>query len=129
MRVKSAGNSVSRFPPGNGDRSPGRAAPAPPDGAGADAGGVALVASSDGRNGSVVIHQDAEIYASILHKKEQVKHAPPAGRKGWLQVVRGIVEVNGQRLRAGDGAALKDEPVLTITGESDGAEILLFDLP
>jgi redox-sensitive bicupin YhaK (pirin superfamily) len=91
-------------------------------------GRLRLVASSDGRDGSVIIHQDAEIYASILNEDEQVKHALPAGR-GWLQVVRGAVEVNGHSLRAGDGTAVNDEPVLTVTGESDDAEILLFDLP
>ena len=82
-----------------------------------------------GRDGSVVIHQDAEIYASILNKKEQVEHALPAERNGWLQVVRGAVDLNGQSLRAGDGAAVNSEPVLTVTGDSDGAEILLLDLP
>jgi redox-sensitive bicupin YhaK (pirin superfamily) len=92
-------------------------------------GRLRLVASSNGRDGSVVIHQDAEMYASILNEEERVKHALPAGRRGWLQVVRGAVEVNGHTLRAGDGAAVKDEPELTVTGESNGAEILLFDLP
>jgi quercetin 2,3-dioxygenase len=91
-------------------------------------GRLRLVASSDGRDGSVIIHQDAEIYASILNEDEQVEHALPAGR-GWLQVVRGAVEVNGHSLRAGDGTAVNDEPVLTVIGESDDAEILLFDLP
>jgi quercetin 2,3-dioxygenase len=91
-------------------------------------GRLRLVASSDGRDGSVIIHQDAEIYASILNEDEQVKHALPTGR-GWLQVVCGAVEVNGHSLRAGDGTAVNDEPVLTVTGESDDAEILLFDLP
>jgi redox-sensitive bicupin YhaK (pirin superfamily) len=92
-------------------------------------GRLRLVASSDGRDGSVVIHQDAQVYASILDKEEQVEHVLPAGGRGWVQVLRGAVEVNGQSLRAGDGAAVKDEPVLTVTGESDGSEILLFDLP
>jgi quercetin 2,3-dioxygenase len=91
-------------------------------------GRLRLVASSDGRDGSVIIHQDAEIYASILNEDEQVKHALPTGR-GWLQVVCGAVEVNGHSLRAGDGTAVNDEPVLTVTAESDDAEILLFDLP
>jgi redox-sensitive bicupin YhaK (pirin superfamily) len=92
-------------------------------------GRLRLVASSDGHDGSVVIHQDAEIYASILSKQEQVEHALPAGRHGWLQVVHGAVDLNDQSLRAGDGAAVNDEPVLIVTGDSDGAEILLFDLP
>lgn len=92
-------------------------------------GRLCVVASSDGRDGSVVIHQDAEIYASILSKREQVKHALPVGRHGWLQVVHGAVELNGQSLRAGDGAAVSGEPVLTVTGDSDSAEVLLFNLP
>jgi redox-sensitive bicupin YhaK (pirin superfamily) len=92
-------------------------------------GQLRLVAASDGCGGSVVIHQDAEIYALILKKEEQVEHVLPAGRNGWLQVVRGAVDLNGQSLRAGDGAAVSDEPVLTVTGARDGAEILLFDLP
>ena len=92
-------------------------------------GRLRLVASSDGRDGSVVIHQDAAIYASILGKQEQVEHTLPAGRRGWLQVVHGAVELNGQSLRAGDGAAVSNEPVLSVTGDSDRAEILLFDLP
>jgi redox-sensitive bicupin YhaK (pirin superfamily) len=92
-------------------------------------GRLRLVASHDGRDGSVLIHQTADIYASILNKGEQVEHALPAGRNGWLQVLRGAVEVNGQGLHAGDGAALNDEPALIVTARSDGAEILLFDLP
>ena len=92
-------------------------------------GRLCLIASSDGRNGSVVIHQDAEIYASILSNREQVEHALPARRHGWLQVVHGAVELNGQRLRAGDGAAVSGEPVLTVTGDSTSAEVLLFNLP
>ena len=92
-------------------------------------GRLRLVASSNGRDGSVVIHQDAEIYASILKKEEQVEHVLPAGRRSWLQVVHGAVELNGQSLRAGDGAAVSGEPVLTVTGDSDSAEVLLFNLP
>ena len=53
----------------------------------------------------------------------------PAGRRSWLQVVHGAVELNGQSLRAGDGAAVSGEPVLTVTGNSDSAEVLLFNLP
>jgi redox-sensitive bicupin YhaK (pirin superfamily) len=92
-------------------------------------GRLRLVASHDGRDGSVLIHQTADIYASILNKGEQVEHALPAGRNGWLQVLRGAVEVNGQGLHAGDGAALNDEPALIVTARSNGTEILLFDLP
>jgi quercetin 2,3-dioxygenase len=88
-----------------------------------------LVASRDGRDGSVRIHQDADIYASLLDKDAAVTHALANGRRGWIQVVRGAVEVNGKTLRAGDGAAASDLPALTVTATADGSEFLLFDLP
>ena len=92
-------------------------------------GRLRLVASRGGRDGSLVIHQDADIYASLLDEGDQVQHALRAGRKGWLQVARGAADVNGQTLRAGDGAAVEGEPELTITATANGTEILLFDLP
>ena len=92
-------------------------------------GRLRLVASPDGRDGSVVIHQDAAIYASLLNDDEQVTHTLRSGRKGWVQVARGAVEVNGRELGAGDGAAIADETGLIITARSDDAEFLLFDLP
>jgi redox-sensitive bicupin YhaK (pirin superfamily) len=92
-------------------------------------GRLRLVASPDGRDGSVKIHQDAAIYASLLDDDEQVTHTLRPGRKGWVQVARGAVEVNGEVLGAGDGAAIADETSLVITARSDDAEFLLFDLP
>jgi quercetin 2,3-dioxygenase len=92
-------------------------------------GRLRLVASRDGRDGSVHIHQDADIYASLLDKDATVTHALLAERRGWIQVVRGTVEVNGKSLRAGDGAAASELPALEITAMADGTEILLFDLP
>jgi redox-sensitive bicupin YhaK (pirin superfamily) len=91
-------------------------------------GRLRLVGSPDGRDGSIVIHQDAEIYASLLGGGDKVSHALAAGRKGWVQVIRGTVELNGETLRAGDGAGAKDESALTVAALDD-AEILLFDLP
>ena len=88
-----------------------------------------LIASPDGRDGSLTVHQDAAIYASLLKEGEQVAHALPAGRKAWLQVARGGVALNGQVLNEGDGAAVENETALTVAGRTDGAEILLFDLP
>jgi redox-sensitive bicupin YhaK (pirin superfamily) len=88
-------------------------------------GRLRLVASRDGREGSVTIHQDAAIYASLLDGGS-VTHAFAPGRYGWLQLARGAAEVNGVRLAAGDGAAIADEASLTIEGQ--GAELLLFDL-
>jgi redox-sensitive bicupin YhaK (pirin superfamily) len=92
-------------------------------------GRLRLVASQDGRDGSVVIRQDADLYASLLGAGEQVTHTLRSGRSAWLQVMRGAVNVNGQALRAGDGAAVSSEPVLTIAATSSDTEILLFDLP
>src|ERR1700704_517272 len=92
-------------------------------------GRLRLVGSPDGRDGSIIIHQDAEIYASLLASGEAVTHALPAGRRGGGQVIRGAVEVNGQSVSAGDGVAVKDEPELAITSRADGSEILVFDLP
>ena len=76
-----------------------------------------------------MIHQDADIYASLLASGEAVTHALPAGRRGWVQVIRGAVDVNGQSVSAGDGVAMKDEPDLAITSRADGSEVLVFDLP
>jgi quercetin 2,3-dioxygenase len=92
-------------------------------------GRLRLVAAHDGRDGSVRIHQDADIYASLLDKDATVTHALAAGRRGWIQVLRGAVAVNGKTLNAGDGAAASDLPTLTVTATVDGSEFLLFDLP
>jgi len=92
-------------------------------------GRLRLVGSSDGRDGSIVIHQDVQFFAAVLNTGEQVTHALPAGRRAWLQVVRGAVETNGQRIDAGDSAAVDDEAALTVTARNDDAEILVFDLP
>ena len=88
-----------------------------------------LVGSSDGRDGSVVVHQDVRLFAALLNSGEQVTHALQSGRKGWLQVVRGSVTMNGHDLDAGDGAAVTEEPALAVTAKVDATEILLFDLP
>jgi hypothetical protein len=92
-------------------------------------GRLRLVASRDGRDGSVRIHQDADLYASLLDENEGVTHPLAAGRRGWVQVARGAVDMNGKSLRAGDGAAVSDLPTLTVTATADGSEVLLFDLP
>jgi quercetin 2,3-dioxygenase len=92
-------------------------------------GRLRLVGSSDGRDGSVVIHQDVELFAAILDAGEQVTLPLSTGRNAWLQVVRGAVVMNGQELDVGDGAAIEGEPALTVTAKVDGTEILMFDLP
>ena len=90
-------------------------------------GRLRLIASKDGRDGSVTIHQDAELYAALLDEGQEIAHQLPRGRHAWVQVARGAVEVNGQLLRQGDGAALSDEERLSIAGR-EAAEVLLFDL-
>ena len=90
-------------------------------------GRLRLVASPDGRDGSVTIHQDASIYAALLGPAQEVTHRLAEGRGAWLQVARGAVELNGQALSQGDGAAVGEEESLRITGR-EPAEVLLFDL-
>ena len=87
-----------------------------------------LVASPDGRDGSVTIHQDALMYASVLEPGHEVVYPVAPERRAWLQVARGAVRVNGQELEQGDGAAVKDERALAVAGK-ERAEIILFDLP
>jgi len=90
-------------------------------------GKLRLVGAADGRDGAVTIHQDVALYASLLAPGERVEHALAPGRHAWVQVVRGRVNLNGQVLDAGDGAAISDEATVTVAGVADG-EILLFDL-
>ena len=92
-------------------------------------GRLRLVGSSDGRDGSVIIHQDVELFAAILNAGEQLTLPLSTGRKGWLQVVRGTVMMNGQGLDVGDGAAVEGEPTVSMRAKVDGTEILIFDLP
>lgn len=92
-------------------------------------GRLRLIGSSDGRDDSIVIHQDVEIFAALLNRSEAVTRALAAGRKGWVQVVRGAGEVNGKAVRAGDGVALEGEADLNVTSAADDSEFLVFDLP
>jgi quercetin 2,3-dioxygenase len=95
----------------------------------AKAGKLALIASPEGQDGSMRIEQDVNLYASWLTTGEQVRHTIAAGRHAWIQVARGTVTVNGEKLEEGDGAAVSDEAELSIAGQTDeGAEFLLFDL-
>jgi quercetin 2,3-dioxygenase len=86
-----------------------------------------LVASDDGRDGSVTIQQDAKLYAAILDLDTTIEHTLPENRYGWLQVARGNVNFNGHELAQGDGAAISREPSLKILASHE-AELLLFDL-
>lgn len=90
-------------------------------------GRLRLIASNDGAAGSVKIHQGAKLFVTLLAPGEEVRHALAPKRHAWLQVAKGEVEFNGQRLGQGDGASVSDEKELTIKGTKD-AEVLLFDL-
>ena len=92
-------------------------------------GRLRLIGSPDGREGSIVIHQDVEIFAALLNAGDAVTHAFAGGRKGWVQVVRGAGEVNGKPVRAGDGVALEGEATLAVTSRAGDSEFLVFDLP
>lgn len=87
-----------------------------------------LIGSRDGRDGSVTIHQDLNLYAAQLSVDETVTHALSEGRIAWVHVARGAVALNGHSLTAGDGAAIAEETALTLTGIGEGTEVLLFDM-
>jgi len=91
------------------------------------AGRLRLVGSRDGRDGSVTIHQDVNLYATCLTDGQTVIHEIGNGRKGWVQVARGKANVNNEQLYPGDGIAIDGPRSITLTGTSD-TEILLFDM-
>jgi redox-sensitive bicupin YhaK (pirin superfamily) len=88
-------------------------------------GTLRLIGSRDGRDGSVTIHQDIDLYAAVLSPGTSVSHDLDKGRQAWVQVARGSVAVNGMALNAGDGLAASDSGVLAIEGDG---EVLLFDM-
>jgi redox-sensitive bicupin YhaK (pirin superfamily) len=90
-------------------------------------GQLRLVASPDGTEGSVLIHADARLYAGLLDAEEQARLLLPPQRRAYVQVVKGAVTVNGQRLLAGDALKAKDETLLEFSQGLD-AEVLVFDL-
>lgn len=90
-------------------------------------GKLRLIASRDGRNGSVTINSDVKLYTALLEPGEELVHHPAVSHKAWLQVARGRVLLNDQVLDQGDGAAVSDEELLQIAGQ-EAAEVFLFDL-
>ncbi len=90
-------------------------------------GKLRVIAAPDGRDGAVTIHADANLYVSVLKSGEKVQHALPPGRSAWVQVAKGDVELNGKKLKQGDGASVSDETKLEIQATA-AAEVLLFDL-
>jgi len=90
-------------------------------------GRLRLIASRDGRDGSLTIHQKVNVYDALLASGNAVPHQLDADRNAWIQVVKGTVSINGTPLGAGDGAAISEETSVNITATEE-AEILLFDL-
>jgi redox-sensitive bicupin YhaK (pirin superfamily) len=90
-------------------------------------GTLRLIASNDGRDGSVTIHQDASVYAALIDGTERVSHELASGRKAYVHVTRGEVAVNGQLLAAGDALKASGESTLVLDRGTE-AEVLLFDL-
>lgn len=91
-------------------------------------GTLRLVGSGNGREGSITIHQDVDLYATLLKDGEEVSHRLADGRVGWVQVVRGAVQLNHQSLTAGDGVAISQEEYIALRGAGNDAEVLLFDM-
>jgi redox-sensitive bicupin YhaK (pirin superfamily) len=90
-------------------------------------GRLRLIASPDGADGSVTVHQDARVYAGLFDGAERASHSLPQGRLGYVHVARGSVQANGKKLAAGD--ALKTDAAQIRIESGEQAEILLFDLP
>lgn len=87
-----------------------------------------LIGSRDGRKGSVTIHQDVSLYSAKLTAGTELNYRLADGRKAWLQVVRGGLQLNDETLRAGDGAAVTDLSSLDLVASEEDTEVLLFDL-
>jgi redox-sensitive bicupin YhaK (pirin superfamily) len=90
-------------------------------------GRLRLIASSDARDGSVTIHQDAQVYAGLFDGDERATHTLAPGRRAYVHVARGSISVNGQSLAAGDAAKIVDAAAVTLERGAN-AEVILFDL-
>jgi quercetin 2,3-dioxygenase len=86
-----------------------------------------LLASPEGEEGALRIHQDVRLHGALLAPGEEVAHQLAPGRHAWVQVVRGALDLSGERLQAGDGAAVSELPSITLRA-SEPSELLLFDL-
>jgi quercetin 2,3-dioxygenase len=91
-------------------------------------GRLRLVGSRDGHDGSITIHQDVNLYTTVLQEGDEVSHAFANGRVAWVQVVQGAIQLNHQTLTTGDGAAVTQESVIQLRGAANDAEVLLFDM-
>ena len=92
-------------------------------------GQLRLIASADARDGSVLLHQDADVSAAILDDGGTVEHRLKAGRSAWVQMVRGELSIGDATLRAGDGVAITGEARIVLAAHARDTEFLLFDLP
>jgi redox-sensitive bicupin YhaK (pirin superfamily) len=86
-----------------------------------------LIASRDGRDGSVTVHQQVDLYASILQANSEIEHIIADSHKVFVQIISGVVTVNGQSASAGDGLQISNENKLIIAGKAE-AEFLAFDM-
>lgn len=86
-----------------------------------------LIGSPDGRDGSLTIHQDVDLFASAMEAGVELTQELKSGRRAFVQVVRGDIKVNGQMLAAGDGARIENENAIAIVAITE-AELLLFDM-
>ena len=91
-------------------------------------GKLRLIASPDPGEGAVQLSQDAQLFTAQLEPGKTLEHRLDEGRYAWVQVTRGAVNLGGNELKAGDGAALSKEKVVQLSGAKDGGEVLLFDL-
>ncbi len=87
-----------------------------------------LVASPDGKDGSLTVHQDVALLRSQLTRGARIDYPVKPGRQAWIQVIEGAVEINGARLEEGDGAAVASDGEVVVTGAGDWSDVLLFDL-
>jgi hypothetical protein len=90
-------------------------------------GKLRLIAAADGREGAVTVHQDMELHAGWLNAGDSTTYPLKSGRYAWVQVARGMANLNGHELREGDGAAIGNEEALQISTQI-GSEVLVFDL-
>lgn len=88
----------------------------------------ALLASRDGRDSSLTIHQDVSLYRTQLTEESTVEYSVEPGRRVWLQVIEGVAAVNGHLLGEGDGAAIEEVGTLKVAGAGEWSDLLLFDL-
>ena len=91
-------------------------------------GKLCLVGSRDGREGSIVIHQNIDFYSTSIQFGERVSHPLAPDRMIWVQVASGTVQLNGEVLVAGDGAAIEQESLITLEATTNDSEVLLFDM-